>query len=281
MRNLSATLLPVALASFSAHAQESFETPVPDKSMYHLGNPTPREHMRDLSPDRPDATESPYTVDAGHVQLEMSFLEFSREDEGTRTDTYVYAPFNLKIGLLNNADLQLLFDPYVRVQDRAGADASGIGDLTLRFKANLWGNDTGDTAFGIMPFVKLPTGDRDVSNGNVEPGIILAFGASLPGDFNLGLMAEFDAVRNAVDDGFDLEFVHTATVSREVIGPLGAFVEYVGVASSDSGSDYRASFSTGLTYAVTADVQLDAGVVLGLTDAAEDVRLFSGITVRF
>jgi len=275
------TLALAGLAAANANARQGFEAAAPDKSSYTLANPTPRDQMRDLSPDRPDATESPYTVDAGHIQLEMSFLEFSREDEGTRTDTYVYAPFNLKIGLLNNADLQLLFDPYVRVQDRAADDAAGHGDLTLRFKANLWGNDSGDTAFGIMPFVKLPTGDRDVSNGNAEPGIILAFGASLPGEFNLGLMAEFDAVRNAADDGFDLEFVHTATVSRAVLGALGAFVEYVGVASSDSGSDYRASFSTGLTFALSDDVVLDAGAVLGLTDAAEDIRLFSGITVRF
>jgi hypothetical protein len=41
-----------------------------DKSGYHLFRPTPRELMRELSTDRPDQTESAYTVDAGHVQLE-------------------------------------------------------------------------------------------------------------------------------------------------------------------------------------------------------------------
>lgn len=281
MKPAHAVALTVPVLTSPALARPTFETPPADKSAYNLFNPTPRELLRDLSPDRPDATESPRTVDAGRVQLEMSFMEFGREDSGTRTDTYVYVPFNLKIGLLHNADLQLLFDPYVRVQDRATPDASGIGDLTLRFKANLWGNDSGDTALGIMPFVKLPTGDRDVSNGNVEPGVIIAFAAALPAEFNLGLMAEFDAVRNAEDTGFDLEFVHTATVGRNVIGPLGAFVEYIGVASSDSGSDYAASFSGGFTFELSEDAVLDAGVVFGLTDAAEDLRLFSGITIRF
>src|SRR5688572_5942243 len=44
---------------------------VPHKSHYHLFNPTPRAQMREMSTDRPDQTESPYTVDAGHVQVEM------------------------------------------------------------------------------------------------------------------------------------------------------------------------------------------------------------------
>src|SRR5687767_2381830 len=52
-----------------------------DKSGYHLFDPTPRALMREMSTDRPDTTESPRTVDAGHFQLEMSFVDFTREDE--------------------------------------------------------------------------------------------------------------------------------------------------------------------------------------------------------
>ena len=47
----------------------------PDKSTYNLFNPTPRELMREMSTDRPDQTESPYTVDAGHFQMEMDFVK--------------------------------------------------------------------------------------------------------------------------------------------------------------------------------------------------------------
>src|ERR1700690_1895783 len=50
---------------------------VPDKSQYNLFNPTPVKYMRELSPDRPDETESPYTVDAGHFQLEMDFANYT------------------------------------------------------------------------------------------------------------------------------------------------------------------------------------------------------------
>ena len=79
------------------------ETPAPDKSGYNLFNPVPENLMRDLSPDRPDETESPYTVDAGHYQLEMDFANFTHDKtDGTTTKTWEAGDFNLRIGLLNN-----------------------------------------------------------------------------------------------------------------------------------------------------------------------------------
>ena len=35
---------------------------MPDKSRFNLFNPTPEKDLRELSPDRPDQTESPITV---------------------------------------------------------------------------------------------------------------------------------------------------------------------------------------------------------------------------
>jgi hypothetical protein len=43
-----------------------------DKSGYTLFRPTPEALLRELTSDRPDKTESPITVDAGHFQLEMA-----------------------------------------------------------------------------------------------------------------------------------------------------------------------------------------------------------------
>ena len=49
------------------------------KSAYTLFSPTPRDMMRELAADRPDTTESPFTVDAGHYQFELSFAEWRKE----------------------------------------------------------------------------------------------------------------------------------------------------------------------------------------------------------
>ncbi len=57
--------------------------PALDKSHFNLFNPTPRELMRELSTDRPDKTESPYTVDAGRVQVELDLVTYT-SDRGAR-----------------------------------------------------------------------------------------------------------------------------------------------------------------------------------------------------
>jgi hypothetical protein len=254
--------------------------PPEDKSGFTLVNPVPRELMREMSTDRPDTTESPVTVDAGHFQLEMSFVEFSRENDGGRVDTWTIAPINVKAGLLNNADLQLLFDPYIH-EDAAGQSGlAAVGDLTLRVKVNLIGNDSGDFAIAIMPFVKIPTGGDKVSNGALEGGLIVPLSIALPEEFSLGLMLELDAGRND-QSSYDAELVHTAVLGRGLWGELSGYVEYVGVAPLKSGADYAASVNAGLAYALTPDVQLDGGIGLGLTDAAADFSTFAGISLRF
>jgi hypothetical protein len=42
-----------------------------------------------------------------------------------------------------------------------------------------------------------------------------------------------------------------------------------------------ATFDCGMSYRLTRDVQLDAGVNLGLTSAAADVNPFVGLNVRY
>jgi hypothetical protein len=133
-------------------ALRAARTATADKSRYDLFNPTPRELMRPLSTDRPDVTESPYTVDAGHFQVELSFFEYAR-DNGGNVDEWDVLPFNVKVGLTNNVDLELLVVPYVSVDvDNpfgGGNDGSGFGPLTLRAKINLWGNDGGGAPFDL------------------------------------------------------------------------------------------------------------------------------------
>ncbi|MEI6340037.1 MAG: hypothetical protein WCQ57_15885, partial [Verrucomicrobiota bacterium] len=53
---------------------------------------------------------------------------------------------NLKTGLFNNVDLQLVAENYVHEQvhsDGVTTRKAGFGDMTARLKVNLWGNDGG------------------------------------------------------------------------------------------------------------------------------------------
>jgi hypothetical protein len=271
---MNALLLASLLATFQV--PES----LPDKSAYTLFNPTPREQMRELSTDRPDTTESPRTVDAGHIQLEMSLVEFSREDDGGRIDSWAIAPLNFKVGVFNNVDVQFVFDPYLVEQTRGQPTLSGVGELTVRTKVNLIGNDEDGFALGIMPFVKFPTGGEEVSNDALEGGIIVPAAFELPREFSLGLMLELDAVRNDESD-YDADLVHTAVLGRDLWEDFGAFVEYVGISTLKSGTDYQGIVNAGVTYGLTPEILLDGGMGFGLTEAAPDFRAFAGISVRY
>ncbi len=257
----------------------------PDKSGYTLFHPTPANLLREMSTDRPDRTESPYTVDAGHVQLEMDFANFTADrDGGARTRGWNVAPFNFKIGLLNNVDLQILFDSYLheRVrEDGATRTRSGVGDLAFRMKINLWGNDGGKTAFAIMPFVSLPTNSAQLGGDSVQGGVIVPLAVELPGGWGMGLMAEVDFLRNEGRGGYHTEFVNTLTFSHDIVGKLGGYVEFFSAVSTEGGARWVATFDLGLTYNLTENIQFDAGCNFGVTRAAEDVNPFIGVSVRF
>ena len=261
----------------------------PDKSRYSLFNPTPRKLMRPMSTDRPDQTESPYTVDAGHFQVEMDAVSavFDRDHSGgsdVQTTSWGTS-LNLKAGLLNNVDIQFVLDPYTRVEVKdfaAGTKdtASGFGEFQTRLKVNLWGNDGGSTAFAMMPFVKWPLAESSLRNGKTEGGAIFILGYELPGGWGSAVMTEFDFVANDTG-GYDTEFVNSITFSHDIVGELGGYVEFFSVVSSAGNVDWQGQFDVGFTYAVNDNLQLDTGCNFGVTEAAPDFNPFIGLSWRF
>ncbi len=248
-----------------------------DKSGYDLFHPTPRAQMRELSTDRPDQTESAFTVDAGHWQVEMDFANATlARQRGARTEAWNFAPINLKLGLTNRADLQVLFDGYTRERS-GGKTTGGWGDLTLRLKVNLWGDDGGATAAAVMPFVKVPQHGQ----GEYEGGLILPLAVELPGGWGMGVMTEVDWLADADGRGHHAEWLNSLTFSHDITERLGGYVEFVAVFSAERGAEWVGQFDCGLTYALTGDVQLDAGCNFGLTRSAPDAQPFLGISLRF
>lgn len=275
MRIVPALLATLALPSVAFAA---------DKSAYTLFNPTPKDQMRELSTDRPDTTESPYSVDAGHFQVELEALSYGRAKRSGVTTNTLSSSANVKAGITNRSDLQVVLE-YFRSVDASGGgadfDETGIGDMDIRYKFNFWGNDGGPTAAAVMPFITLPTHSEEFgSSRDVEGGIIFPFATELPDGWGLGVMLEMDVVRNAEDDGYTVVWVQSVTVARDIVGDLGGFLEVVNMASADDGAESEAYFNAGVTYGFGDDIQLDAGTNLGLTKASEDMRFFLGVSFR-
>jgi hypothetical protein len=264
------------------------DSSVPDKSAYTLFNRTPESQLRELTTDRPDLTESPYTVDAGWAQLEMDLFAYTRDRDKSggadvETTALSLANINLKFGLTSRIDLQTVIASHtrVRVQDRISGTretTSGFGDITSRLKINFWGNDGGKTAFALMPFVKWPTNQHGLGNKSIEGGLIVPLAVELRGGWDMGAMTEFDVVRNPADNGYAVDWVNSVTFSHDITGKLGGYAE---LATTLTRGRDLASFDCGLTYGVNRHLQVDTGITLGLTRATEDFTVFSGVSVRF
>ncbi len=268
-----------------AHARAGDERP--DKSGYNLFRPTPGGLMREMATDRPDKTESAYTVDAGHYQFEMDLLSYTYDRSDVETlEAWAIAPINLKVGVLNNVDLHLVVESYniQRTNDRSTNSStrlSGFGDLLLRCKTNLWGNDGGPTALAVMPFVKLPTNQNGLGNRAVEGGIIFPFAMDLPADWGFGAQAEVDYIQDSGSSDYHGEFINTVTVSHDIVGKLGGYVELFSNVSAERGAKWIATFDFGFTYAITPNIQLDAAMNVGLTSAADDLNPVIGLSMRY
>ena len=282
----SAAGLLLSLAALGAAAQETNSIP-PDKSGCNLFNPTPTALLRELTPDRPDKTESPYTVDAGHFQLEMDFANYTYDKlDGTTTKAWNVAPVNLKAGLCNNVDLQFVFDNYmnIRTENRtsgATTTQSGVGDFTTRLKINLWGDDGGKTAFALLPFVKFPTSTDGLGNDAVEGGVVFPLAVKLPGDFDLGLETAISCLRDDGDSNYHADFINSITLDHAIIGKLSGYLEFFSDSSTESHAGWIGTIDTGLEFLMTENVQLDCGCNFGVTRAADNFNPFAGITVRF
>lgn len=287
MRTRGNLLLLLILAGLALPSSALAGETAVDKSQFHLFRPTPEALMREMATDRPDKTESAYTVDAGHFQVEMDLLAYTYDrSKHEKVEGLAIAASNLKVGVLNNLDLQIIVETYnlERTKDRDTGESSrlsGFGDVTLRSKINLWGNDGGPSALSVMPFVKLPTAGGGLGNGAVEGGVIFPFAMELPAEWGLGAQIEIDHLRDSSGSSYHQEFSNTVAVSHNLGEKLGFYVELFNSVSNERHSAWTATFDFGFTYAVTRDIQLDAGMNIGLTDAADDFNPFIGLSMRY
>lgn len=249
---------------------------------YSLFNPVPQEKMREMETDRPDVSESPYTVDAGHFQYETDLIRAVREKSDSKTsNTLLINQMNLKIGITNSTAIQIGFQTYGR-QSETDLDSGsktfsdGHGDLTLRIKQNILGNDRGNFALAILPYVKFPTSKYEDSR--FEGGLIVPMQYKLPGEWNLGFQVELDRLKDQDEKAMHTEFLQTLTISHSIIKGVD------GIAETYYTYDFKKhQFSNFLNAAVQMEVlrnfKLDAGLNFGIQHASAK-HYFVGASYR-
>ncbi len=256
-----------------------------EKSKYHLFNPTPESEMRPLITDRPDKTESPITVDAGHIQVETDVVAYTLDRTASKTtQRWGVNIMNAKVGLKNNVDLQGIFETYVyekRTKHGVSDYRGGFGDTTIRIKYNILGREGDeDFALGIMPAMKFATNTDHTGNMAAEPMLLIPAAVRLPGDWDLGFMLQPELRKNGCNRDYHFQLVSTVVIGHKIIGELAAYAEFFNAYNFEFKSDWEWTFDTGLTYLITKNIQLDTGINIGLTESADNLNPFLGLTLR-
>jgi opacity protein-like surface antigen len=289
MRRATVSAWLAGAAALAAGAGDAVAT---DKSAYSLFNPTPERLLRDMTTDRPDTTESPFTVDAGRVQVETHVFGFERvERGGDAVESYELGTTNVRIGVTNNAEVGFVWQPYGVVRMHQGTPAAtlrdaGIGGLELRAKFNFWGNDTfdriGATALAVLPFVSFPT-DRDngISPEHIEGGLIVPLAIKVSDKIGLGLNAGVAYTRDDFSAGYRPEYLASASLSYEWSDKLGTYYEIAARFHTAEPEGDVVILGTGLTYKLTKNIQLDAGVNFGIASSTDRINPFVGVSTRF
>jgi hypothetical protein len=278
----------VAALSIVGGAAVADEKEPADKSGYTLFNPAPDDKLRDFSSDRPGKAQSAITVDAGRFQIESDFLNYTYDPRGagqTTTRMYSIGTPVLKAGVTNWMDVEVGTAIFNRMRT-SGPDgqtkASGFGDTTLGAKINVFGNDGGDQSFAFLPVVKFPTAAKGIGNDRTEFTIVAPYTVALPEKFSVTLQPGYGVMRNDANTAYRDEYTFVASVSRPVfVDGLTASIDIALDGSSERKSFTQVSLDPAIAYLVTKNLQLDAGVNIGLNKATPKTQSYVGISYRF
>lgn len=253
---------------------------------HSLVHSTPREQMRPLSTDRPDRTESPYSVDAGHLQVESDLLSISWLDEGDyHFREGVVLGMNCKVGLTDRIDLQMVFPVFSGESEWNDGSSNSSGksrfpsfrtfeSLLFRCKVNLCGNNSSGFAAAVMPYYGFGITTRTRDDHSI--GIIAPVACPLNETYSMSAMGVLDQEQSG---GVTSKAVQlSGSVSRDLSASLGMYVELF--------SEFRefvkpnVTFDTGITLGLSSNVQFDFGINWGFTDTAPDYAPFLGLSFR-
>ena len=204
---------------------------------------------------------------------------------GVTTRTWVALDPTLKVGLTPRVDLELQFNGYTNTRVSGGglpaSYADGAGDLLVRSKVNLFGNDGGALAMALIAYVNFPTAAATLGNNQVEGGLIVLFSITLPAGFALTVMPEFDLFKNNNDSGKHLNVTGVVNLGYSVTPKWTVFGELFAAAGADAHTPPAYTADAAAAYLLTETTQLDAGVNVGLNRYAPNLQLYTGISHRF
>lgn len=235
--------------------------------------------------DRPTKSNAACTVPEGMVQIESDLFFWSRITAGpARSDVLLYTNPTIKYGIGPNSDIQINVAPVVEVRTRANGQTvsqTGVGDLALRFKQRL--TDPGDKVqVALLPFVKAPTAERGIGNGEWEGGLLVPVQVPV-GPATLTLVPQFALLADSLEpEDRHIEFQGLVNLAYPLGSRTTIAAELWTAQNWDpAGTVRQYSADAAISHLLNNDLQIDIGSNFGLNQATPDLQVYAGISARF
>lgn len=235
---------------------------------------------QDIDPlvtDRPDFTESAEAVAPGRVQLEVGYTLSRIGEESSHTFGEVLA----RVGILPGLEGRVGLNSFA-LTSATGIESSGLEDVSLGFKIVIFEPDAATSTLSpraaILAGAELPTGSDAFGAGEVQPGATVAFAWDLSSSLGLGVNAGLASLTSG-DERFGQGSASVA-LGRGIGESLSMYAEWYGLFPevSDGGSSHY--LNGGFAWLLSADLQLDWRVGLGLQDPEPNWFTGAGLSVR-
>lgn len=251
------------------------------KNSFSVFPPVPKALMREeMETDRPDITESPVTVDAGHFQFEADLVKFKRSRDGESGNRQMLvAPLTAKIGLTHSIDFQVAVETFrheVKTEEgNAPQRFDACGSVTLRLKKNFYGNDEGKFAIAALPYIKLPA-DKHFEHHLIEGGMIIPMRWKLSEKWALGVQEEVDYI--ADESEYDWQLLQSVAADYQLTKALKGIIEtYATYGIREHRMENYINLALQLD--IVKNMAVDIGSIQGLQKNAEH-QYYAGFAVR-
>ncbi|EEI89605.1 hypothetical protein HMPREF0765_4752 [Sphingobacterium spiritivorum ATCC 33300] len=216
--------------------------------------------------DRPDQTETVYTVPEKYLQFES---RFRIEHIGKKENAYEFPSVLWKYGITDKTELRMTTD--LARENRVTI----VRPLSLGFKTSFTEEK------GILPKISLIShfilntkGGEYAKSNTIIPRFRFTFQNSISENNSLGynIGMEWNTENNIPT------YIYTLAYGRTISRRFGAYIETYGFYTQDARADSR--IDGGVTYLITPDFMIDFASGAGLSDIAPKYFFALGISYR-
>ena len=202
-----------------------------------------------ITTDRPDQTESSFSVEVGQLQVESGILvEYSGKN---KTNRNILLPSNLfRYGIYNGTEVRIL-NQFETSHDDVSRHL--VSDTEIGLKVELCHKNKVKCA--LLSHFILPTGSDELSEGEIQ--VVTKF--CISEDFIDEVEIAFNVGYSSLSKDY---YTYSLAIAKAVNESVGVYIEPFGEFLYLN--NQTSSINTGITYLLNANLQLDYSFGLGL-----------------